>query len=923
MPMTRGITPLMVAAALAIAAGAPRTEAQSLEPGRRLALIVTGDKEGPRNAGAKAIAEVLRAGYGYPAESIQELHGATRAALYASLDSLRGRVRRSDSLFVYIAARTASMRSKAISDQIMLVDSDEKEPWTVVDVLEVVDRIANARAGATLLMLDSCAQLDWGYGSRPSGSNMAQQSKGASFSAGAPLQVVAGCPYDSFAKGVAEALRGFREQTELRRLGPPELLKRMLELRKELRAAASGDGPFVFERVESTTFLSRLDRSNSASDRERAIDEIVRTTLSGDKANAQQAYSAFLTIAQDRKDTASVRLAAVRAMGLMDIPSRERDVAAVIRDEPDTSVVRVGMSALERLRTTAAIAELEQLVSASSASTRGGAIRALGRMESKGSLPRILKHLGGEQETDPLLAGVEVLPVLSGGSNPQVVATLLDLLRRSTIVPQVEVAAIGALGLQRAARAEPPLIARLSSDRPEAIRSAAAVALGNLESPSAVREDALINTLNDASPSVRESAVFALGRIGARGAVKPLASLLADGSVDANIRAATANALGDIGARETTDLLVKSLDDDSPQVRSAAAAALGKVGDRSVLKRLREVQDKDKDSYVRLAAETAIKTLANASDPTEDLDDPDPARRHDAINRLAASNRADAAAIIIKQLSDVDPGVVSTAISALSHMKSDPTGALVAELQRQDYSAESSARRRGSALAIGARRSAIGFEPLLAATHDKDFSVRIASLTALANYEDPRVMAALREAEAIAGGPLLEATADAMVAYGNMLYSKGRPKDAVDAFLSALGIYQQRLPAHEAQTAMVLNNLAVVFLSLNEIGQAQTALQQALSLQERTLGSNNPEIATSLVNLATLHSRQKDFYRAEPLYLRALAIREAAFGPNHASVAQLLDELAGIYKTMGRTSEAEMFAMRAAAIRKMPARKKL
>jgi HEAT repeat protein len=909
--------------AVAIAAAVTHAAAQGPEPGRRWALIVTGDREGPRNAAARDIAGILRRDYGYGSESIQELPGATRAALYAALDSLRSRVRRSDSLFVYMAARTTSMRGKLMSDQLLLADSNEREPWTVLDISEVLDRLISVRAAATLLMMDSCAQVDWAYGSRTKGSSMGSQSQ-SSYSGGSPFQVITGCPSDLFGQAAAEALGGAGAQADQRRFGAKALAARMNDVRKNLRAAVSGDGPFLFERVETALTLSQLHRSNSPVERQRAINEIVRTTLSDSTANVAGVYEVFTKIARDKTDASSVRVAALRAMGLLEVPSRERDLAAVIRDETDTALVDTGISALERLRTPAAVAQLEQLVDAPSPEARASAIRALGRMDARGSLPRVLKRVVTETASDPLIAALEVVPVLSTTPHTQAVTSVLDLLRRP-LEPPVERAAIGALGLLRTPRAEQLLIARLTVDRPEIVRAAAAVALSSLTlSQGAAREEALIKALSDPASSVRESAAFSLGRLKARTATGPLLSLLRSANADVSVRAAAAAALGEIGATEAKDALLDGLDDDSAHVRGASATALGKVGDRSVLKTLRDLEADDKDGYVRLAAANAIRTLSSTSEAVEDdLESTDPSRRRDAIGRLGASTRPDAAALIIKRLADPDPDVVAAAIIELTRMKgSDPTSALIAELKRPDDSVEGTSRRRGAALALGGRESQAGLEPLLAAARDKDLQVRSAALAALANYDDPRIADALREAEALPGGVLLHSAADAWTAYGNTLYARERPEDAARAFVNALRIHEQLFGSNDPQIAVDLNNLGVVLLRTGRTEEAEAALQRALVIRERVLGPSDPETATSLINLGLVYSSQKSFERAEPLYLRALRIREATLGPNDMTMVPLLEQLARMYASMGRKSEADQLARRAAYIRGAPASKK-
>jgi Tfp pilus assembly protein PilF len=253
---------------------------------------------------------------------------------------------------------------------------------------------------------------------------------------------------------------------------------------------------------------------------------------------------------------------------------------------------------------------------------------------------------------------------------------------------------------------------------------------------------------------------------------------------------------------------------------------------------------------------------------------------------------------------------------------SDPTSALIAELKRPDDSVEGTSRRRGAALALGGRESQAGLEPLLAAARDKDLQVRSAALAALANYDDPRIADALREAEALPGGVLLHSAADAWTAYGNTLYARERPEDAARAFVNALRIHEQLFGSNDPQIAVDLNNLGVVLLRTGRTEEAEAALQRALVIRERVLGPSDPETATSLINLGLVYSSQKSFERAEPLYLRALRIREATLGPNDMTMVPLLEQLARMYASMGRKSEADQLARRAAYIRGAPASKK-
>jgi len=120
------------------------------------------------------------------------------------------------------------------------------------------------------------------------------------------------------------------------------------------------------------------------------------------------------------------------------------------------------------------------------------------------------------------------------------------------------------------------------------------------------------------------------------------------------------------------------------------------------------------------------------------------------------------------------------------------------------------------------------------------------------------------------------------------LNAKGRSLDqgahfsrAEEAFVQALAIRERVLGADHPDTAISLNNLAVLYRAQGRYAEAEPLHQRALAIRERVLGPNHPDTALSLNNLAGLYDTQGRYSEAEPLYQRALAIREQQFGPSH------------------------------------------
>ena len=82
-------------------------------------------------------------------------------------------------------------------------------------------------------------------------------------------------------------------------------------------------------------------------------------------------------------------------------------------------------------------------------------------------------------------------------------------------------------------------------------------------------------------------------------------------------------------------------------------------------------------------------------------------------------------------------------------------------------------------------------------------------------------------------------------------------------------------------TAMSLNNLAMLYQIQGKYLEAEPLLRRALEIYEQQLGADHPDTAMSLNNLAMLYQTQGKYLEAEPLLRRALEIYEQVLGANH------------------------------------------
>ena len=175
--------------------------------------------------------------------------------------------------------------------------------------------------------------------------------------------------------------------------------------------------------------------------------------------------------------------------------------------------------------------------------------------------------------------------------------------------------AIGIIG-PASTEAIPALIIALG-DAEAVVRGSSATALSKIGPAGTGAVPALIATLKDEEVYVREAAAYALGDIGPAATEAIPALITALGAAETVVRGSSATALGKIG-RAAIPNLITALGAAEADVRGTAATALGKIGPAAavaipnLLATLR-----DKDTYVRAAAEQAIAHIEARPNPTE------------------------------------------------------------------------------------------------------------------------------------------------------------------------------------------------------------------------------------------------------------------------------------------------------------------
>ena len=308
-----------------------------------------------------------------------------------------------------------------------------------------------------------------------------------------------------------------------------------------------------------------------------------------------RAVPALLSVIRD--ESASVRLAAVEALGQLADPRAIDALAEALKSDSDARVREAAASALGeidspravpaliaalgservvavRAKIAWALGEIEdaRAVDALSAAVRDAApevrqqaVWALGEIESPSAVNALIPVLRDADAETRKQAAWALGEIGSADALPALVAATKDG------DAQVREQAVESLGDIQDARALPALTAALSDDEVE-VRRRAVDAIGSLELRSA--PPALIAALRDRDPEVQKGAADALGDLEDESAVPALIPLTR--ATDAEVKRAAVQALADIGGASALEAIVALLKDEDPEIRRIAAEALGK-----------------------------------------------------------------------------------------------------------------------------------------------------------------------------------------------------------------------------------------------------------------------------------------------------------------------------------------------------------
>ena len=136
------------------------------------------------------------------------------------------------------------------------------------------------------------------------------------------------------------------------------------------------------------------------------------------------------------------------------------------------------------------------------------------------------------------------------------------------------------------------------------------------------------------------------------------------------------------------------------------------------------------------------------------------------------------------------------------------------------------------------------------------------------------------------------------------LFEHGLPEQAQPLLERALALTEGARGGDDEHVALVMAQLAQVYMDLPDFARAESTFQRTLSIMDGTLGAGHVQTAFVRSRLATLYQLKGERPRAEGLLRPALGIIEKDLGPDHLWFVRGLGTLAALLRDAGDYQQA-------------------
>ncbi len=154
-------------------------------------------------------------------------------------------------------------------------------------------------------------------------------------------------------------------------------------------------------------------------------------------------------------------------------------------------------------------------------------------------------------------------------------------------------------------------------------------------------------------------------------------------------------------------------------------------------------------------------------------------------------------------------------------------------------------------------------------------------------------------------GPRSKQTALSLNDLALVSHAQGKLPEAEALFRESLDVDAVTIGTRNWDHAKHLVNLSVVLRDLKKFAEAEELCRRAVKVTSEAVGTQDWGYAAVLHTLGTVFELQHRLYDAEELYREALKIDAATIGTQHRVYATHLNSLAGVLRAQGKLTEAE------------------
>ncbi|HEX9659245.1 MAG TPA: HEAT repeat domain-containing protein [Rhodothermales bacterium] len=711
---------------------------------------------------ARRLISVLTDQYAYRSDQIVSLIGgdANFKQILRSLQDLTQRIPRSASLLIYVSAN--GVRGPYDDAYALPRDGKVEEKWTLVPISDIAGLARHARS--TLVVTDNCtigASLVPG----PSGGEPDRLSSGVRRAL--PQKQVQLQPQQQQQQQAPTRVETppageFDLVTLCPASEPPELLTRSLNLTEDPRRypdlvqtflqgihgrAADSDRSVSTQSIvdflnrsgldlnkgvqfvsasNATPFRlapqaeSRLDglrrlamnQSASSADRTEAVKSLTRLAAgAGGEEYRPEVGDLLRGVILDTSQPTDLRATALDELGLdgLSYDWGQQAASSVLQGDSDPSLRVSALRAISRIGGEGSAQTVRSALTNDQSDVRAAAIELVMESRDPLSAPLLAELAHGDPSLSVRTSAIAALATVQGDP-AETAAALIPLLNDR--VTFIRVQAMNSLvSAQAVSSAEAIASVLVDVDQQAYVRQTAAYSLGKLVVPEnrELIATSLVSVLgHNESRSIREAAVYSLGLVGPGDHESVLINLTIEGEEDPEIRIAAAKALGTLRSTRAIEPLMSVVRDvrETSRLRISAIEAVGGIGDPVGAKMLYEVLQ-DQDAKIREAAAVALGHARVDQDP-------------ETVLRL------------ISFLSDPEYEVRESATRSLT----DLTDQLSFEIMADHLDDKQSLTRRGIVDVFGRQTLPRGLDPVIEASRDPSFDVRISAFEALARLQD-------------------------------------------------------------------------------------------------------------------------------------------------------------------------------------------